>query len=271
MTLRDAARSLAGRLVPRGTVNTLLRWTRAVVGPSRFDALMGRGHRLPGYRLLSGHGIEIGALHAPAPLPAGCTVTYVDAISTDEARRLFPEIDAKRLVHVDIVADLDRRGLSAIADGSMDFAIMNHVIEHVANPIAVIQELFRVVRPGGHVVVSAPDMRFSFDRRRALTSDEHLLTEFAGAVDHVTDSHYEDFVLAVSLGQLDPLALAAEIAQARARREHAHVWDSASFQRFLPVALQAAGADAQMCMCSTGDANALEHFSVWRKARESPA
>ncbi|MCB0785280.1 MAG: hypothetical protein KDC02_13865, partial [Flavobacteriales bacterium] len=54
--------------------------------------------REPGWALLSGHGLEVGALHEPAPLPVACTVEYVDAISREEAARLFPEIEAERLV-----------------------------------------------------------------------------------------------------------------------------------------------------------------------------
>ena len=123
MAVRDVLRQAASSLVPRGAVNTLLRWTRRLVGPDRFDSLMGRGHRRAGYELLQGHGIEIGALHAPAPLASRCAVTYVDAMSTADARKLFPEIDAARLVPVDIVADMDGEGLAGIGSATYDFAV----------------------------------------------------------------------------------------------------------------------------------------------------
>ena len=195
-------------------------------------------------------------------------MTYVDTISTEEASRLFPEIDATRLVEVDIVADLDAQGLRAIADASLDFAIMNHVIEHIANPIEAVGELFRVIRAGGLVVLSAPDMRFSFDRGRSLTSKAHLLAEYEQRITAVTDEHYEDFVRAVLLPAAPNLDVAAEVARARDRREHAHVWDSATFDEFIPFALDVAGVYARLVLRSAGDTNNLEHFSVWAKCAE---
>ena len=226
---------------------------------------MGRGHRWQGYRLLSGHGIEIGALHAPASLPPSCSVTYVDVITTSEARKLFPEIAASRLVEVGIVSNLDTEGLAVIADSSYDFVVLNHVIEHVANPIRVIGELFRVVKPGGLVVISAPDKRFSFDRDRAITSNEHLLSEYREGVDSVSDEHYKDFVRAVRPQAMSTEAFGREVLQARERREHAHVWDSIAFEGFLKFALETVGTQANVIYRSSGDSNVLEHFSVWTK------
>jgi SAM-dependent methyltransferase len=258
------------QLLPRRAMNALSRSVRAALGPGHFDVLMGRGHRRKGYGLLRGHGIEIGALHAPAPLSKTCKVTYVDAISTEQARRLFPEVDPVRLVPVDIVTDLDTEGLRGIPDVSCDFSVLNHVIEHVANPIQVIEELFRVVRPGGQVVISAPDMRFSFDRNRELTSIEHLLAEYETEVHAVTDAHYEEFVRAVMPGITEERAFLAEVARSRQRREHAHVWDSASFDSFLAFALRTIGIAADLAYVSDGNANKLEHFSVWTKRGSRP-
>jgi SAM-dependent methyltransferase len=257
-------RRIVKAIVPRPAVNAGLRWTRAMLGPVGFDALMGRGHRQPGYRLLRGEGIEIGALHAPAPLPAGCRVRYVDAITTEEARRLFPEVDAARMVPVGLVTDLDVHGLAGIADNSCDFAVMNHVIEHLANPIRAIEELFRVVRPGGYVVISAPDMRFTFDRGRRLTTAEHLLEEYAEGVDAVGIDHYQEFVHAL-MPNLDEQEFARQVSLARERREHAHVWNSSTFRTFLTQAHQASRVQARLLCESVGDRNGLEHFSVWEK------
>jgi len=40
--------------------------------------------------------------------------------------------------------------------GSFDLALCLEVIEHVADPARLVEECFRVVRPGGHVVFSTP-------------------------------------------------------------------------------------------------------------------
>ena len=62
-----------------------------------------------------------------------------------------------------------------LSDNTFDFVILNHVIEHVANPINAIKEIFRVTR--GLVVISAPDKHFTFDKQRQLTPFDHLMTE----------------------------------------------------------------------------------------------
>jgi SAM-dependent methyltransferase len=106
-------------------------------------------HRKNGYALLSGDGLEIGALHEPAELPIGARARYLDAISETQAAAIFREIPSEKLVKVDIVGDLDGGVLAQFRDGSFDFVVMNHVIEHIANPVKAIRETFRVCRGGG--------------------------------------------------------------------------------------------------------------------------
>ncbi len=42
-------------------------------------------------------------------------------------------------------------------DGQFDGVILKDVLEHVANPVAVVGEVRRVLRPGGRVFASSPD------------------------------------------------------------------------------------------------------------------
>jgi SAM-dependent methyltransferase len=149
-------------------------------------------HRAAGYALLAGNGLEIGAFNRPAPLPAACRTRYCDVIAPDMAATLFPELDPGTLVAVDDYVDLDRHGLAIYPDDSFDYVILNHVIEHVANPVRVVAELFRVLRPGGKVVLSAPDKRYTFDRERASTDFAHLRQEFCDGVCAVTPEHFAD-------------------------------------------------------------------------------
>src|SRR5882757_6716858 len=118
-------------------------------------------HRAAFYDLLSGSGLEIGALHEPAPLPDSCRVHYVDAMTRAEAQVFFPEVDHARLVEPDTICNLDRDVLP-FAEASQDFVVLSHVIEHVANPTRVIGEIFRVLRPAGRALIAAPDKRFTF-------------------------------------------------------------------------------------------------------------
>ena len=224
-------------------------------------------HRSKGYELLRGNGLEIGALHNPAKISKDCQVEYADAMSAAEASTLFPELNSKEFVPVSIIVDLDLAGLSNIKDESYDFVVLNHVFEHVANPIFTIKELFRVVRPGGHIVVSAPDKNFTYDKPRKLTSFEHLYAEFLAHTTQVSDDHYYDLALAaLNVKELeDSELLFKKMAWYRLRREHAHVWDSQSFKEFMRACQTLLGFKAQIQFESVGKDNRLENFSVWQK------
>ncbi len=47
-------------------------------------------------------------------------------------------------------------------DGHFDAAVCSDVIEHVTEPLALLREIYRVLRPGGHLVITTP-IRFSED------------------------------------------------------------------------------------------------------------
>ena len=49
------------------------------------------------------------------------------------------------------------------ADGSFDVILLNEVIEHVDDDRRTIQEAFRVLAPGGHVVIYAPNRLYPFE------------------------------------------------------------------------------------------------------------
>lgn len=229
-------------------------------------------HRQIGYSLLSGRGLEIGGLHQPAPVPKHCEVEYWDAMSAEEAARIFPELDPNGFTPIDRVVDLDTQNLAADSDYAFDFVIFNHVIEHVANPVKVIEEIFRITKAGGLVILSAPDKDFTFDKPRALTSFEHVWNEHLNEVDSVTDEHYEDFLRAVHPETLASEAgFRAALGSVRARREHAHVWDSESFRAFLQQCLEKLALDAKPIFECYGADTAIEYFGVWRKIAKEDA
>lgn len=224
-------------------------------------------HRKIGYQLLSGQGLEIGALHEKAVLPSKCSVEYCDAISKEQAMKLFPEIKHHQLVEVKYICNLDEEGLSVFNDTSYDFIILSHVIEHVANPINVVKELFRVVKPGGIVLIAAPDKTYTFDKKRGLTSFQHLLNEYKQGVKEVTDEHYIDFIKGVhpEMLQYDKEKFSNALKSVKSRREHAHVWTSDSFKEFLLSSFKELGISARLLMENKGSQNGLEYYSLWQK------
>ena len=230
-------------------------------------------HRTEGYNLLYGKGLEIGALHQPAAIPARCQIEYCDAHSKAESLQLFPEfgriegLDADSLVEVTHVRDIDKGELMFFPSDSYDFVILNHVIEHVANPVNTVRELFRIVKPRGQVVISAPDKNFSFDKNRALTSFHHLIEEYRTTTIEITDAHYIDFLCAVhpEALRLDDAQFTATLQTVKNRREHAHVWDSQSFSAFMSDCLSFLRVHAECQFLNLGEQNGSEYFSVWKK------
>lgn len=59
----------------------------------------------------------------------------------------------------DVVADV--RNLP-YEDGSVDFLVSTHVLEHFADPSVILTEWLRVIRTGGIVAIVVPDWRYTF-------------------------------------------------------------------------------------------------------------
>jgi SAM-dependent methyltransferase len=198
---------------------------------------------------LVGAGIEIGPGHVPFPVPAGVTVRYVDRWRPEDNRSLFPELgEAPGFPVPDVLADLDADRLSAFADESQDFVIASHVLEHLANPLAMLVDIHRVLRPGGLLVLLLPDRHRTFDRQRPPTPLLHLVDEYRHDVRVVDDEHIVEFMLATNALTAEVTAdtadvrafyseeMAAHIELHRQRSIHVHVWDRGEFEQVMRYA-----------------------------------
>jgi len=67
-------------------------------------------------------------------------------------------LDDRRLPGVDVVADLDRCRSTALPfpDASINEFLGGHVLEHLRDPLALMQELHRIATPGAKAVFRVP-------------------------------------------------------------------------------------------------------------------
>jgi SAM-dependent methyltransferase len=105
------------------------------------------------------------ALEGARILDIGCGIgTYV---------RKFQEL-SNRVYGIDIDAPRVRRGGTGslslavseqlpFASDAFDLVLLNEVIEHVRDDALTLREACRVVRPGGHVVIYAPNRLYPFE------------------------------------------------------------------------------------------------------------
>ncbi|MBI4952023.1 MAG: methyltransferase domain-containing protein [Myxococcales bacterium] len=103
-------------------------------------------------------------------------VRYVDTATRAQNIAIFPELDPAEIV--DVHYQCDGFVLQPIPDRSQHFVIANHVLEHAPNPIGVLRNWRRVLRPGGLLFLSVPMESRSFDKGHGVTSLRHMVEDF---------------------------------------------------------------------------------------------
>jgi SAM-dependent methyltransferase len=76
-----------------------------------------------------------------------------------------------------------------MAAGAYDFVASSHMLEHSANPLAVLFEWKRVLKDGGRLLLVLPHRDATFDHRRPVTSLEHLVQDYNGQVEEGDQTH----------------------------------------------------------------------------------
>lgn len=149
---------------------------------------------------LEGRGLELGPLHRPIEPHAGMTISYVDRTDQKTLQETFPTL-ARKIGPVDVIDDAET--LSTVTDGSYDFLIAAHVIEHMRNPIGSLLHWLRVVRDGGFVYLVVPDKRSTFDKLRVRTTLEHMVLDYERPSKERDFEHFLDYALFVHHARTD--------------------------------------------------------------------
>tara|TARA_E500000178_G_scaffold352813_1_gene417106 strand:- start:2941 stop:4452 length:1512 start_codon:yes stop_codon:yes gene_type:complete len=234
------------------------------------SAEQGKGfleYRQEFYNQLSGTGLEIGAFEHPASLPSGCEVEYCDIISVEEAQKVFPEINHSKLAKIDHIVDVDKEGLNLFPSNKFDFVIINHVLEHLFDPIKAFQECLRILKPKGRLILSVPDKRFTFDRERPLTTIESIKSRMEREMPIPKIEDYRDMITYIHKDLIEASLEKQEEALKSFlnRREHLNIWDSESFANFIDYALQTNLNPPILVAKITGDENQFEFLGMWEK------
>jgi SAM-dependent methyltransferase len=132
----------------------------------------------------------------------------------------------------------DATDLASIADGSYDFLLASHILEHVANPLRALQEFHRVLKPKGSMLIAVPNRLHTFDHRRPVTTFAHLEADLVANTDDSDMTHLEE-ILALHDLEMDRPAGSPEEFRERCLRNrdtrcmHHHVFDLALLDRSL--------------------------------------
>jgi SAM-dependent methyltransferase len=124
----------------------------------------------------------------------------------------------------------DGSNLLRVENGSYDFVLSSHNLEHFANPVKALKEWQRVLRPGGSLILVLPHYSKTFDHRRKPTPVTHMLEDGERDTQEDDLSHLEEILSAHDL-EMDPAAGAIEDLRKRSLRNfenrclHQHVFD----------------------------------------------
>ncbi len=158
------------------------------------------------FELCHGRGLEIGAVNCPFDVDAD--VSYLDQVDSRELlRRHSGDPNVEDVIPVTFIS----RSLNYdfFADGVFDFVIASHVLEHLPNPCAAVEEFVRIVRPGGIVYLIVPHKDHCFDKDRDVTPMSRLIGKYFDNVTSIERSEYRD----IAFHGFDPAGLDGAVAR----------------------------------------------------------
>lgn len=132
-----------------------------------------------GLDLRHSRGIEIGALANPVVSRDLGDVLYVDYTDTASLQARYandPLVRTEDIVQVDAIWGSKTLAEAVAPAENFDYVIASHVVEHVPDLIAWLNELCDVIKPEGQIRLVVPDRRYSFDYLREETRAADVLS-----------------------------------------------------------------------------------------------
>lgn len=130
--------------------------------------------------LSRGDGLEIGALCNPVVPPNHPRISYLDHLDTAGLRKKYendPNVNIDAIVPVDFVWD-ERTLVDTVGAKHFAYVIASHVAEHVPDLIGWFKQVSQILTPDGLLVLVIPDMRYTFDCQRKLTTISELVEAY---------------------------------------------------------------------------------------------
>jgi SAM-dependent methyltransferase len=89
---------------------------------------------------------------------------------------------------------LDGSALSQLPNGSYDFIVSSHMLEHSANPIATLHQWKRLLKQHASLLLVLPHRDGTFDHHRPVTTLQHLLDDYASGVGEDDATHLAEIL-----------------------------------------------------------------------------
>lgn len=113
---------------------------------------------------------------------------WLSSFDEDEIYKQVPETARGNIYIAEAVA------LDFCHDEKYDFLLASHVLEHLANPLNVLKEWFRVLKKGSHLIILVPRKNHTFDHRRPITNFDHLVDDYNRNVTEGDLGHLKEIV-----------------------------------------------------------------------------
>ncbi len=124
-------------------------------------------------------GLEVGPLDRPFIDKSEYTVFYVDYFDESQLRDKIQGNNNRNpndIVKLDYV--LHGQDISTVVDRKFDYVFTSHVIEHLPNLFGWLNDIAKILNPGGIVFSIVPDSRYCFDLERPQTSLGELIENY---------------------------------------------------------------------------------------------